>query len=579
MPYKENHRDIIISDVGETKQLNLLDIEDNDTDSIMQEQPKHSVEDMADEIKNDYESTSFAELEQSMDCGNFDEDFHDLLDVFFTLVSNVFNNPKVQDKEGAIKVLITEFSDRTQTIIDNPQNKSFIEKIKEILGKAQNYKTDGGIKFYASDFLFVPDPAKPSSWKLRISEGKSGNVTVAQLGRAAAALSSAGFMGNQVQGIGDKRASIISKLRAEYKKLGVSNDKLPEVLKKEKGMFVWKDTDGGYRWFGIYSNMYRDVEEEIISKASHKRYVEMVDKGEYPMPELWLWHVPGSAIGVADWVSFDDQTGFAMASGTVKKEFSNVAENLSGIENLAMSHGMSDSSVKRDNLDKSVIIEHQTVEVSALPLESAANKLTDWSLIDKEEIMGIPDVKLSFLKTVGLTDAAIEDINNKLSGKAKEAETMQLDSKDVSVVSEVVEENVEQNVEVELVVEADATVSKESELLLIAKSIETLTSAITEQFVELKQRVAELEIAKDTRTKEDKEVETAMQLTPSESLAAVIAKSMSLIGAKETQIRKNDELNKTSPEQTSVEKSTPVVTGNSVLDSAIFNIVGGKRNN
>jgi len=62
-------------------------------------------------------------------------------------------------------------------------------------------KTDGGVEYPASCYLYVPDSQKSSTWKLRVCEMVDGKreTTVAQLGRAAAALSSGGFRGNKVQ--------------------------------------------------------------------------------------------------------------------------------------------------------------------------------------------------------------------------------------------------------------------------------------------------------------------------------------------------------------------------------------------
>lgn len=91
-------------------------------------------------------------------------------------------------------------------------------------------QTDGGHAYGASAFLFVPDPEKPSTWKLRIEE-LPGKVTVAQLGRAAAALSGKGFMGNPVQGLSDaERKSAAKRLIALYHGQDVADADIPEYL-------------------------------------------------------------------------------------------------------------------------------------------------------------------------------------------------------------------------------------------------------------------------------------------------------------------------------------------------------------
>lgn len=89
-------------------------------------------------------------------------------------------------------------------------------------------KTENGQEFSSSAYLVVPDPAKPSTWKLRIEESP-GKVSKAQLGRAAAALGK-GFRGNKVQLSSADRAAAMRKLRSRYRSAGVSGKDLPAVL-------------------------------------------------------------------------------------------------------------------------------------------------------------------------------------------------------------------------------------------------------------------------------------------------------------------------------------------------------------
>jgi len=91
-------------------------------------------------------------------------------------------------------------------------------------------KTEGGMNFSSSAYLVVPDPGKPSTWKLRIEE-TPGKVTKAQLGRAAAALGK-GFRGNKVQLSGADRAGAMRKLRSKYKGVGVMPKDMPMVMQQ-----------------------------------------------------------------------------------------------------------------------------------------------------------------------------------------------------------------------------------------------------------------------------------------------------------------------------------------------------------
>lgn len=91
-------------------------------------------------------------------------------------------------------------------------------------------KVEDGKSYTSSAYLVVPDPEQPSTWKLRVQE-EPGKVTVAQLGRAAAALGP-GFRGNKVSLSQDERAAALRKLRGLYKSHDVSPDDMPSVLQQ-----------------------------------------------------------------------------------------------------------------------------------------------------------------------------------------------------------------------------------------------------------------------------------------------------------------------------------------------------------
>lgn len=91
-------------------------------------------------------------------------------------------------------------------------------------------KTEGGREFGSGAYLVVPDAEQPSTWKLRVEE-EPGQVTPAQLGRAAAALGP-GFRGNKVSLSKEQRASALRKLHGLYKSHGVEADDMPSVLQQ-----------------------------------------------------------------------------------------------------------------------------------------------------------------------------------------------------------------------------------------------------------------------------------------------------------------------------------------------------------
>lgn len=78
-------------------------------------------------------------------------------------------------------------------------------------------KTDMGMQFPAAAYAYVPDPARPSTWKVRLWEDPEAKVTKASAARAAQALSTTGFRGNQVQLPRDQWASVRRKVAAAWR--------------------------------------------------------------------------------------------------------------------------------------------------------------------------------------------------------------------------------------------------------------------------------------------------------------------------------------------------------------------------
>lgn len=95
------------------------------------------------------------------------------------------------------------------------------------------FKTEGGKKFRASDFAFVPDQDKSSTWKLRLTNTPGGTPDRAVVGAAVAALG-AGFRGNKVKLPAAARKAVKAKVRAAWLKANPSKTRedLPPVLKE-----------------------------------------------------------------------------------------------------------------------------------------------------------------------------------------------------------------------------------------------------------------------------------------------------------------------------------------------------------
>ena len=152
----------------------------------------------------------------------------------------------------------------------------------------------------------------------------------------------------------------------------IKPDKPKEVSQPDS--YIWKDNNGQYRWLAAYTNNFRDNDNppEIISTEAHKEFDEAVNKGLYPMPEVWLWHYP-YPIGQTHYHTFDEKSGFCIAGGTIDKEWAAkgiIAANWNGV-----SHGMPKKEIERDEKDKTILTRRRTREITFLPTRAAANNL------------------------------------------------------------------------------------------------------------------------------------------------------------------------------------------------------------
>lgn len=580
--------------------------------SIVDAAPEDISETIEDAWNESYqtEATSFSQLESSLSLGDISQDVFYLTSTFRNLLNNVISNESITDKISAIKNLAKEFSDRMDALISaydqsatqSAEQKSLFDKTKEMFAgffKEQTFKTDGGMKFHASDYAYVPDKTKPSTWKIRLTEKPGAAPTKAQLGRAAAAMSSGGFMGNQAKIPSSAKAAVKAKIRAAYRKLGVKDSEIPDAVKEKHGLMIIKEADGRYRWFAQYSNAYRDDDNpsEILKESAHERFVSLVDEGKVPMPELWHWHVPGSQWGQADLVWYDKENKVSNASGYVLPGHEQEAEALMNADDdIAVSHGMPPDSVVRDSVDKSLIGGYVTREISDLPLWAAANKLTSFCLM-KEQPMAIPDAKKQYLKQHGVTDeqlALIEGANTSIAKEAAETgrETKEAKTEPVTPVADPTPEAKPIDATKE-----DASKAKPGETPATPETSQPATAETTKEttepvaetitpadFKQLKESVAALsvvmaEVLKGMNTTEpaaENKETTPDPLMPPASAAAFVAKQLSVIGKPEAKVDGRASLAKDGPEETKETKPSIVRTPNPLLDAVLTNIVGGK---
>jgi len=431
------------------------------------------------------------------------------------------------------KGVVIEMDPRTlSAIVDTTTNDSYtIITSSDNTGpgpeKKEQHKREGGVDFPPDDYAYVPDRGKPATWKLRLTESP-GKVTRAQLARAAAALSPTGFRGNKVKLPREVLASVKRRIRAEYRKLGVSDSEIPPSVKASPISFKMTD-DGQMLWFAIYSNKYRDRDHppEIISEKSHMRFVEMVESGLVSYPELWHWHLDGTRFGEAKALGYTD--GFAWASGIIDKGKEDEAFALSQMD-VAVSHGL--FPLIRRKEDKSVIDMHITFEISPLTSYAAANDLTYFSTSEK----GIDTVthdQIEHLKDLGWSQEEIDEMANTMKKGAAKAELEQRESKQVEEVAEVVAEAVADDVQeqVEEVEEKAAVVEAPITRDEIAEAMAGIVNPLVDSLKEIGAKLAGMEERIDAVSKQVSGLEqddaerlaSKAAATPTASLADIVA--------------------------------------------------------
>jgi len=429
------------------------------------------------------------------------------------------------------------------------------------LFKEKPMKTVGGVKYPSSDFLVVEDSQSPSTWHLQVK--KHGKPDHNLMGAAKAALTSpGGHRGNPYQGPNKQEA--ISKLKRLYNSEGME---WSDTKENAHPFMVWKEGKQ-YRWLSVYSNKWRDEDNppEILASQAHRDFVKSVDEGDWPYPEVWLWHMPGTKFGVADFVAYDE-TGFALASGTVDKGKEHVAEALAKDENLATSHGMPVKEIERDTADSTIITRYRTIEISPLPREAAANKYgTGYKILEEVKEMAIPESKRPWLEEKLGADG-LKELEATLEDKAKELEDLDIESKE-----EAAEESY-QEPEQEEVEDAGDAEPKEAEAApeyvtaeQVAEAVGMAIKPLAEAIAALRPNVEALSQQVSEQSEEIKALKKDEEAKLKETIANTPAASLferiqSVIGSEETLVDGRTSLAKSGPKETMDDSQGPTKVG------------------
>lgn len=145
----------------------------------------------------------------------------------------------------------------------------------------------------------------------------------------------------------------------------------------------------GNNWFARYSNAFQDREKEFFPVEAIDRYIERVDTGVVPSPELWVWHTP-IVIGKAKTIARIDK--FVVAAGTFGDDaVSQAAKGYLSQHKAKLSHGFI---FDKDKFKDGAYWDYNTFEISILPFGKGveANAYTNFEVKD----MKISDEKRKF---------------------------------------------------------------------------------------------------------------------------------------------------------------------------------------
>jgi hypothetical protein len=190
------------------------------------------------------------------------------------------------------------------------------------------------------------------------------------------------------------------------------------------GFKVFEGADGKVHYLCIWGNNFKDRDGEIFTQDAIKAFVDRVDMGIVPKPELWVWHVPGTRLGQAEWVA---QHGhFVLSYGT----FDDTPDGRAGAAYYAkhadekgISHGYQYAA---SGFDGKHYHAFNTFENSPLPLGAEANLYTS---LEGVKALKMDEKKKQELEAV-FGKARAEQILANLDKRGKALEELEVEYKD-----------------------------------------------------------------------------------------------------------------------------------------------------
>lgn len=181
------------------------------------------------------------------------------------------------------------------------------------------------------------------------------------------------------------------------------------------------------RWLGWYSNNAKDRAGEYFAAKATDAYIERVESGAVPYPELWYKHIPTLRMGKADhiarigYLTFATGTFYDDAIGTAGKAYLEAEQKSGNVK--TMSHGyLYPANLKQNG----VYGAYNTFEISVLDPGEECNPYTEFevnTMFNELNTKGVDRIKSIFG----------EDIAKKLinfgEAKSKQLEAMGVDLK------------------------------------------------------------------------------------------------------------------------------------------------------
>lgn len=137
-------------------------------------------------------------------------------------------------------------------------------------------------------------------------------------------------------------------------------------VKPEQAFSVFKGADDKWFWMSRHTGKWVDREDEIVADKAHDEYVERVQKGLVPMPELWTWHKKGTMHGQADivWKSGGFVRAIGHFTGTKEQIERSVKYYQKMGDKIKLSHMFKYPQQGKKN---KVYYAYNTVEITTLP--------------------------------------------------------------------------------------------------------------------------------------------------------------------------------------------------------------------